>query len=293
MEKPSGLRAVFTLRREELPFALLMFGYFFLVITSFWILKPVKKNLFIGFYDQSGLSLLGAHLDAAQAELIAKVLNMVVAFLAVVVFSALSERLRRQRLTLVFSGFFLLSYAGYALLLDSPGHLTVWSFYLFGDLFSTLMVATFFAFLNDSVKPDESKRSYGLVGLGGVSGGVFGTTVVHELIGTLPSAQWMLVCAGLLVMIGALAVAAGRIVDRNPPPEQPRSDDVAPDSNGTPGGIRTPDPQVRSLMLYPAELPARARIERWIPEAGGVRQPGATEAQRRSRSARSGPIRPA
>jgi len=27
--------------------------------------------------------------------------------------------------------------------------------------------------------------------------------------------------------------------------------------NGAPGGIRTPDPQVRSLMLYPAELPAR------------------------------------
>ena len=26
---------------------------------------------------------------------------------------------------------------------------------------------------------------------------------------------------------------------------------------GTPGGIRTPDPQVRSLVLYPAELPAR------------------------------------
>ena len=27
--------------------------------------------------------------------------------------------------------------------------------------------------------------------------------------------------------------------------------------SGAPGGIRTPDPQVRSLMLYPAELPAR------------------------------------
>jgi hypothetical protein len=27
--------------------------------------------------------------------------------------------------------------------------------------------------------------------------------------------------------------------------------------NGAPGGTRTPDPQVRSLMLYPAELPAR------------------------------------
>ena len=27
--------------------------------------------------------------------------------------------------------------------------------------------------------------------------------------------------------------------------------------SGAPGGTRTPDPQVRSLMLYPAELPAR------------------------------------
>ncbi len=27
--------------------------------------------------------------------------------------------------------------------------------------------------------------------------------------------------------------------------------------NGAPGAIRTPDPQIRSLMLYPAELRAR------------------------------------
>ena len=27
-------------------------------------------------------------------------------------------------------------------------------------------------------------------------------------------------------------------------------------ANGAPEGIRTPDPQIRSLVLYPAELPA-------------------------------------
>jgi AAA family ATP:ADP antiporter len=224
VEKPVGLRAVFSIRQEELPFALLMFGYFFLVITSFWILKPVKKALLIGFYDDAGLVLLGAKLSAAQAELIAKVVNMAVAFLAAVVFSTLSEHLRRQRLTLVFSGFFLLSYFGYSTLLDRAGTGTVWSFYLFGDLFSTLMVATFFAFLNDSVTPDRAKRIYGLVGLGGVTGGVFGTTVVDALISTLPRAKWMFVCAGLVVAIAVLALAAGRIVDRNPPPERPHTD---------------------------------------------------------------------
>ena len=28
--------------------------------------------------------------------------------------------------------------------------------------------------------------------------------------------------------------------------------------SGAPGGIRTPDPQIRSLVLYPAELPVRS-----------------------------------
>ena len=53
----------------------LMFSYFFLVITVFWILKPIKKGLFVGYYKSAGgLDLIGWHLDAAQAELIAKVL---------------------------------------------------------------------------------------------------------------------------------------------------------------------------------------------------------------------------
>ena len=47
----------------------------------------------------------------------------------------------------------------FAFLLITPGAITVWSFYLFGDLFSTLMVATFFAFLNDSVTPDGGEAA--------------------------------------------------------------------------------------------------------------------------------------
>jgi hypothetical protein len=79
----SPLKAIFTLQKSEVPLALLMFSYFFLVITSFWILKPIKKALFIEYYDQTGFDLLAWHLSAPQAELLAKVLNMVVAFVAV------------------------------------------------------------------------------------------------------------------------------------------------------------------------------------------------------------------
>jgi AAA family ATP:ADP antiporter len=231
----SPLRAVFQIERNELPLAVLMFSYFFLVITSFWVLKPIKKSLFIQYYETSGVDLLGWQLSGPQAELIAKVLNMVVAVVAVTVFTWLARRLRRQQLTFVFTAFFLASYFAYSLVLGEPGHITVWSFYLFGDLFSTLMVATFFAFLNDSVTPDAAKRMYGLVGLGGVTGGVFGSTAVRALIADLDRVDWLWVCFGLGLAIAAVAWAAGRLVDRNPPPEpEPSEPEAAPAKAGNP-----------------------------------------------------------
>lgn len=212
-------KAIMDVRRAELPFALMMASYFFLVITSFWILKPIKKTLFIQHYDESGLNLLGWFLNAPQAELLAKMLNMVVAFVAVVVFTLLARRFRRQQLTLMFSVFFLCSYLLYQQVLGAPDHLAVWSFYLFGDLYSTLMVATFFAFLNDSLSPDAAKRLYGLIGLGGVTGGVVGTTVVAAFIATLSRSEWLQICFLLGVAIAILAWLAGRLVQSTPKPE--------------------------------------------------------------------------
>ena len=206
------LPAAFRVGRGELPLALLMFAYFFLVITSFWVLKPIKKGLFIQFYDQGGFDFLGLSYSAAQAELLAKILNMLVAFVAVVVFTQLSRHFRRQQLTHLFALFFIACYLFFSRWLVAPDDAAVWSFYLFGDLFSTLMVATFFSFLNDSVTPDAAKRLYGLVGLGGVCGGVFGTSVVSANVGLLSYSAWLWICAGIAVLIMVVAWAAGRRV---------------------------------------------------------------------------------
>ncbi len=118
----------------------------------------------------------------------------------------------------MFTGFFLLSYIVYSMIIATPDPFTVWSFYLFGDLFSTLMVATFFAFLNDSVTPDTAKRLYGPVGLGGVVGGVVGTTVLRGLLDAVSLSGWLWICLGLGLLILVVAYAAGRLVDQNPPP---------------------------------------------------------------------------
>lgn len=224
------LKSFINIKREELPFSLLMFSYFFLVITSFWILKPLKKTLFITFYDQTGVDILLWHLRGSQAELVAKVLNMFVAFAAVVAFTWLARKYHRQQLTYIFSGFIISAYVIYSFLIESPGDITIWTFYLFGDLFSTLMVATFFAFMNDSVTSDAAKRLYGLVGLGGVLGGVVGTTFVRVWVDSVTPRTWLMITLVIALLIMIIAKYAGILVDKNPPQiieDKPESTETA------------------------------------------------------------------
>ena len=109
--------ALGAVRRSEWPFAVLMFTYVFLVIATFWVLKPLKKGLFIQYYDQAGLMIDTHHFAAAEAELLAKVLNMVVALAAVAVFTWLARTLRRERLTAVLMAFFVVADVTFAQLL--------------------------------------------------------------------------------------------------------------------------------------------------------------------------------
>ncbi|MBD3288502.1 hypothetical protein GF337_06820 [candidate division KSB1 bacterium] len=210
------LKSLMNIRRDELPFSLLMFGYFFLIITTFWILKPLKKGLFIGFYKESGgVDLFSWFLLGSQAELLAKVLNMVIAFFAVILFTWLARKFRRQQLTYIFSILIVACLVAFSFVISNPGDLTVWSFYLFGDLFNTLMVATFFAFLNDSVNASSAKRLYGLVVLGGVTGGVFGTQFVRIWIDDLTMISWLWICLLGTVLIAVISGIAGRLVPQD------------------------------------------------------------------------------
>jgi AAA family ATP:ADP antiporter len=178
------------------------------------------------------------------------VLNMFVAAIAAVVFSVLARRFRRQQLTYIFTAFFMVAYGVFAVGLEQPTSLWIWGFYLFGDLFSTLMVATFFSFLNDSVSSDAAKRLYGLVGFGGVAGGAFGASAVAVWISSLSLAGWLAIAAGLGAVILMVAWAAANAIpdygtasDRSPAvsqatPSNPEKADRASAGNPALAGAR-------------------------------------------------------
>jgi AAA family ATP:ADP antiporter len=220
--------------RTEIAFAALMCAIFFLVITTFWVMKPLKKGFLIRQYDARGLDLGAWHLGSAEVELVAKAGNVAVAAAAAVAFGALARRLRRHRLLIALCAGFAVAHALFAWLLREPGAATAWGFYWYGDLWSTLMVVAFFAFLNDSVSPADAKRLYGPIGVGGVLGGVAGATSVAALLDRMDASTWLAACCAASLAIAVLAAAAGRIGGGGAAGGAP----AAPDATGPAGAVR-------------------------------------------------------
>ncbi|MFB6232087.1 MAG: NTP/NDP exchange transporter [Salinibacter sp.] len=199
----------FDIRPGEWPKALGLSVYFFLVIAIFWVLKPMKRGLLISYFDEHPLHLAGWVLSGAQAEQVGKVINMFVAFAVVGIFTWLVRRLARHYLILVFCAAFGALFVFFGTVINQIevfGQGGVWAFYVTGDIWTTVMVATFWAFANDLNTGEEAERLYGIVGLGGVVGGFVGSSVVAGLVQQAGRSTLVFACLVPTAIIGALAV---------------------------------------------------------------------------------------
>jgi len=204
----------FDIKKEEWPNVLLMSLFFFMVIATFWVLKPLKRGLLVNFYQDNPLQLLGTSFAGAEVEQLAKVVNMVVVYAIVVLFTYLSRKLKRQHLNLFLNIFFGGLFILFAILLRSPDPATSWSFYVLGDMFNSAIVTFFWAYSNDIFNPDQAKRTYGIVGLGGIIGGIVGSTLVVGYVGEVGRSTLLYIC---LIPL-AVMVTIGYIVNQRAKP---------------------------------------------------------------------------
>jgi len=199
----------FDIRAGEWPKALGLSVYFFLVIAIFWVLKPIKRGLIISYFGENPIHIAGWVLSGAQAEQLGKVLNMIVAFAVVGLFTWLVRRYARHYLIAIFCGVFgalFLLFGSIINEIEALGQTAVWSFYVTGDIWTTVMVATFWAFANDLNSGDQAERLYGIVGLGGVIGGFVGATMVSGLVEQVGRSTLVYACLAPTLVIGGLAV---------------------------------------------------------------------------------------
>ena len=235
---------------KKIAFTGVMFLYINLVLTIFWILKPLKKSLFIGQYDGDQTFKLGSmEMLGSSAELLAKGMNLLIAFLLVVFLTLVTRLAKRQRLTYCCMGlviamtFYFILQPGFSYQestleewlgfrtqfsmeqITALSERTVWLFYWFGDLYISLMLAAFFSFLHDTVDLKNAKQLYGFIVLGAVSGGAVGSTYFRFW--EMNNQQWLQMIIGIGVVICALAFVAGCLARSIPHHElKPSPNDV-------------------------------------------------------------------
>ena len=213
---------------KKIAFTVVMFLYINLALTIFWILKPLKKTLFIGLYDGDQTFKLGSmEMLGSSAELLAKGMNLLIAFMLVVFLTLVTRLAKRQRLTYCCMGLIIAMTFYFSLQINEPSESTVWLFYWFGDLYISLMLAAFFSFLHDTVDLRNAKRLYGFIVLGAVSGGAVGSTYFSGWSREMNNQQWLHTVIGIGVVICLLAFAAGWMAKSIPHHEpKPSPNDV-------------------------------------------------------------------
>jgi AAA family ATP:ADP antiporter len=156
----------------------------FLLLTAYYIIKPVREALIL----TGG----GAELKAYAAAMMAGILLFVVPL-----YARLAGAVPRRRLinsvTLFFVGclvvFYVLARAQVPLGL---------AFYLWVGIFNLMVVAQFWAFANDLYTPSEGKRLFAIVAFGASLGAVLGAKITDFLIEPLGVYQLLLVSGGIL-----------------------------------------------------------------------------------------------
>lgn len=179
----------------ELPAALWAFVYFFALLASYYVLRPLR--------DEMGIQ-LGS--GAISGLFSAVFLSMLV---LVPVFGWLTRRFERRLLLPWLYGFFIANLLVFWQVLAFTGTQSPWvarAFFVWVSVFNLFAISVFWSFMADLFRTDQAKRLVGFVSAGGTAGALCGPVLTWTLVKPLGAKGLVLVSAALLlVCIGAIS----------------------------------------------------------------------------------------
>ena len=189
------------LREAEISRAVLMFFYIFFIIASLLIIKPVRNSLFL--------------VEIGPASLpYAFILVALVSIIVAVGYSRITAKVNIIPRTVFSLVFFIISLFGFWLLLSS-GYRRIWfiyTIYVWVAIYGALAASQFWLLANLVFNVREAKRIFGFLGMGAISGGIFGgyfTRILAPISGTeslfLFSILFLVVCIFILKSVSSLS----------------------------------------------------------------------------------------
>ncbi len=187
--------------------AILLFLNVFLILTSYYIMKPVREALILA----GGGAEIKVYASAGQALLLLGIVPL---------YAGLASRFPRRQLINMVTSFFVGCLVVFYLLALLRVPLGV-IFFLWLGIFNMMVVAQFWAFANDIYTPEAGKRIFVIIAFGASSGAVLGGMITDVLIEPLGVYQLLLVAGTLLLA----SLVLTNIVDSRDKADRHRTED--------------------------------------------------------------------
>jgi ATP:ADP antiporter, AAA family len=174
--------------------------YFFLILTAYYILRPIRDEMGV----QGGVENLAWLFTGTLVGML----------LIHPLYTTLVAKLPRTRFVPLTYRFFILNLVIFFLLFRFMGEgQAVWIgriFFIWVSVFNLFVVSVFWSFMTDLYRPSQSKRLFGMVAVGGTLGAMFGSSITSLLAVPFGPINLLLVSALFL----EVAARAARALDR-------------------------------------------------------------------------------
>jgi len=185
------LSRIVEVRPEEVRALWLGFVFNFLVLGSYYVIKPVRDDI-------------GAH-NGVQNLWWMFTGTLLVALVANTAFSAIVARMSRRRFIPIAYRFFILNLAIFYLAmhyLSSAAQFWVGTafFVWVSGAFNLFILTVFWAFMSDVFSPDQGKRLFAFISVGGELGGIVGAFLAGALVKKIGGVNLLIISAIMLEM---------------------------------------------------------------------------------------------
>jgi AAA family ATP:ADP antiporter len=182
------IRIVVDVKPNEIRALLLSFLYYFLILSSYYIIRPIRDD----FGAVGGLENLPWMFTG----------TLVVMLVANALFSALVARYTRRRFIPVAYRFLianLLIFFALLFFVSKPNQIWIGrAFFVWTSVFNLFVVSVFWAFMVDVFNSDQGKRLFGFISVGGTLGAIVGAAITATLVRRIGSINLMLISAFLI-----------------------------------------------------------------------------------------------
>lgn len=196
---------------------MLAFSYFFLLLCSYYLLRPVRDAM----GTAAGLGRLPMLFTATFAVMV----------MITPIFGALVAKVRKRNLLPVVYGFFASNMLGfYFAFRASPNSAaTASAFFVWLSVFNMFVVSVFWSFMADVFRGEEAKRLFGPIAAGGSAGAILGPVLTQTLAHGLGTAGLVMLSTTLLLLTIPCIRALGHwSVVRHGEPPGPAAEGAAP-----------------------------------------------------------------